>query len=285
MENNHNILIANLVEREKELNCLYSIEKLLIKDNEALEDIIQELIQAIPPGWQYPHLCKCRLRYEDIIFKSEGFTEKAFAISSKIVVDENICGKIEIIYTKNNKPTKNIHFLPEEQILLNTIAGTFGRTIFRRKLKSTLDYIQRSKDNNEAPYNDKMILGSHSDQHWQWRMEIVNKIAEQIDLERFGLNGLYLIGSTKNATAGPGSDIDILAHSSGNDKKNDRFKHFMEGWGYALSEINQIKTGYSKNGNLIDLHIITDEDIKNKSSYAILINNIDNRALPIKVKP
>ena len=39
---------------------------------------------------------------------------------------------------------------------------------------------------------------------------MAEKIASEIDQERFGVKGFYVFGSTKNATAGPKSDIDIL---------------------------------------------------------------------------
>jgi len=53
------------------------------------------------------------------------------------------------------------------------------------------------------------------DDHWRWRLRMVQKIAAELDPERYGVKGLYLYGSTKNATAGPGSDIDVLVHFAG----------------------------------------------------------------------
>jgi hypothetical protein len=48
-----------------------------------------------------------------------------------------------------------------------------------------------------------------SENFWAWRLEMAEHIASQLDPERFGVKGFYVFGSTKNATAGPGSDIDI----------------------------------------------------------------------------
>ena len=93
-------------------------------------------------------------------------------------------------------------------------------------------------------FDDDMILSADADEHWKWRYEMVEKIAEHLDLERFGLKGLYLIGSTKNANAGPGSDIDLLAHSCGDGKLEEKFMLWLEGWGYCLKELNNLKTGY-----------------------------------------
>ena len=48
------------------------------------------------------------------------------------------------------------------------------------------------------------------------------------DVERFGIKGIYLFGSTKNGTAGPGSDIDLIVHVSGHRRK--RARDLRPGW-------------------------------------------------------
>ena len=53
------------------------------------------------------------------------------------------------------------------------------------------------------------------DVHWQWRLRNVEKLAAQLDPDRFGVKGFYLFGSVKNAHAGPSSDIDVLIHFTG----------------------------------------------------------------------
>ena len=44
---------------------------------------------------------------------------------------------------------------------------------------------------------------------------MAERIAADLDAERFGVEALYVFGSVKNATAGPGSDIDLLIHVEG----------------------------------------------------------------------
>jgi pyruvate,water dikinase len=51
--------------------------------------------------------------------------------------------------------------------------------------------------------------GIASEQHWRWRLRMAERIAARIDAGRFGVKGMYVFGSTKNATAGPTSDIDL----------------------------------------------------------------------------
>ena len=51
-----------------------------------------------------------------------------------------------------------------------------------------------------------------AEDHWRWRLRMAERIAAELDPARFGVKALYVFGSTKNATAGPGSDIDLLVH-------------------------------------------------------------------------
>jgi predicted nucleotidyltransferase len=285
MENEvRNIRLEKLMEREKELNCLYSIESLLINDEMPLDKMMQKLVYAIPPGWQYPSVCECRIVFEDKTYETDDFEETEYMQSTEIIVGEHVAGRIDIAYTQLIRLHRGSAFLQEEQKLLNTIAGTLGRTIFRRKLKSTLDYLENSKSEKSPQYDEEKVLNPDSDEHWKWRYDIVNKLSQHLDLDRFGLKGVYLIGSTKNANAGPGSDIDILAHSVGNKELEEKFKTWMEGWGLCLNEMNFMKSGYRSNDSLIDLHIITDKDIKKNDSYACLITAVSDRARPVKIK-
>jgi hypothetical protein len=57
---------------------------------------------------------------------------------------------------------------------------------------------------------------------------------------------------------------------------------WIEGWGRSLSWINASRTGHKIEGSLIDLHIITDEDIANKDSYAVMIGASENSAQLLK---
>lgn len=120
------------------------------------------------------------------------------------------------------------------------------------------------------------------DDHWRWRLKSAETIASMIDPERFGVKGFYVIGSTKNATAGPKSDIDLLIHFIGNDTQEKELRVWLEGWSLSLSHVNQLRTGYETSG-LLDIVLITDEDIKNRSSYAVKIGAISDAAMPLSV--
>jgi len=113
-------------------------------------------------------------------------------------------------------------------------------------------------------------------------MNMAEKIAANIDAEKFGVKKMYVFGSTKNATAGPGSDIDLLVHIDSDKNQLKQMQSWFEGWSLCLAEMNYQRTGY-RTDNLLDVHYVTDEDIKNRTSYASKIDAVTDAARPLKL--
>ena len=103
--------------------------------------------------------------------------------------------------------------------------------------------------------------------HWIWRMQKVEELIKNIEPELYGIEAVYLIGSTKTGEAGPGSDIDLIIHFKGTEEQKFMLLDWFEDQGKKLSEENKQRTGVETE-NLLDVHIVTDEDIKNKTSWA-----------------
>ncbi|MCP4570196.1 MAG: pyruvate, phosphate dikinase, partial [FCB group bacterium] len=121
------------------------------------------------------------------------------------------------------------------------------------------------------------------DNFWHWRLQMVEYIASRLDPQRFGVAGFYVFGSTKNATAGPGSDIDVLIHFQGSAAQKAELNLWLEGWSFCLGRMNFLRTGYRSEG-LLDVHLITDEDIANKTSWAVKIGAITDAARPLTMR-
>jgi hypothetical protein len=111
---------------------------------------------------------------------------------------------------------------------------------------------------------------------------MAERIASELDGDRFGVVKLYLIGSTKNASAGPNSDIDLIVHFRGTDEQRQSLETWLEGWSLCLGEINYMRTGYA-NRDLLDVHYITDDDIERRTSYAAKIGAVTDAALDLPI--
>ncbi len=137
----------------------------------------------------------------------------------------------------------------------------------------------------EMEVKRKVYSELQPEDYWRWRFQMAEKIASQLDAEMFGVKAIYVFGSTKNATAGPTSDINLLVRFQGTDIQRLMLENWFSGWSKCLSEINQLKTGY-KMDNMLDVHFIMDKDIENKGSYAVKIGAITDaaRELPLMKK-
>jgi predicted nucleotidyltransferase len=117
----------------------------------------------------------------------------------------------------------------------------------------------------------------HQEEHWQWRLRMAEKLASGLDPDRFGVKNVWVFGSTKNGTAGPGSDIDLLLHFVGNADQRRELLAWLEGWSLTLAEVNYMRTGYRSSG-LLDARLISDKDIENRTSYAVKIGAVTDPA-------
>ena len=123
-------------------------------------------------------------------------------------------------------------------------------------------------------------LRKKDDTHWRWRLWNIEQLAAQLQPDRFGVKAFYVFGSTKNATAGPASDIDVLIHFQGSEAQKEELLLWLEGWSQSLSQINFLRTGYETDG-LLDCHIVTDKDIEQRTSYAVKIGAMTDAARPL----
>ncbi len=121
------------------------------------------------------------------------------------------------------------------------------------------------------------VGGSRTEDFWRWRLRMAERLAAELDGERFGVKALYLIGSTKNANAGPGSDIDLVVHFVGDEAQRRDLSAWFDGWSLCLGEVNYLRTGY-ETGGLLDVHIITDEDIERRTPFAAKIGAVTDPA-------
>jgi hypothetical protein len=161
--------------------------------------------------------------------------------------------------------------------------GQILRILMNADLDQAVAFLAAPQQRAESAEPDLDAADRAGEGHWRWRFRMAQNIAVQLDPDKFGVKAFYLIGSTKNATAGPASDVDILLHFQGTEAQRQELLLWLEGWSRCMDEVNFLKTGY-RTGGLLDVHIITDEDIAAKASFAVKIDAITDaaRKLPMK---
>ncbi len=131
-------LTHNLVERIKELNCLYGISRLVEKENVATDDILQGVVDLMPPAWQYPEVtCAC-INLKDRRFQTTNFKETASKQVETITVNGKRVGTLEVYYLEDKPFACEGPFLKEERDLIHGIAERLGHIIESKIAEATL---------------------------------------------------------------------------------------------------------------------------------------------------
>ena len=124
-----------LGERIKELNCLHKISE-SIQTRDSLEDILQDIVNIIPPSWQYPEIACAKLYLWDKEYTTLNYADSNNKMSSDIIVNKKIVGRIDVCYLQNTQNSNP--FLKEEITLLDNITERLGRVIERNKAQEEL---------------------------------------------------------------------------------------------------------------------------------------------------
>ncbi len=122
----------DLGERVKEINCLYTLTR-LVEQYDSLEDIINGLAKAVPPSWQFPNITCCRITVLGKEYKSSSFVQTEWKQVAEIHSADQQIGRIEVFYLKPSPKESEGPFLKEEQHLLNALAERLGRVIERKQ--------------------------------------------------------------------------------------------------------------------------------------------------------
>ena len=56
-------------------------------------------------------------------------------------------------------------------------------------------------------------------EHWRWSQRFAERLATAIDPARFGVEDVFLYGSSELGNAGVGSDIDLIVVCSGSEQR------------------------------------------------------------------
>ena len=74
----------DLTKRVKELDCLYGVSHLVGKEDTPLEDILEGIVNLIPPAWQYPDITCARVLIEGQEVKTNNFQKTPWKLESDI---------------------------------------------------------------------------------------------------------------------------------------------------------------------------------------------------------
>jgi DNA-binding CsgD family transcriptional regulator len=120
-----------LMERIKELNCMYAMAILAEHYSDSIEDFLRNLVNILPPSWQYPEIACSRITFDGSTYKSQTFKASKWRQSSRILIYNEPVGEVEVFYLEERPPEDEGLLLKEERLLLDTIAEQIGKTAVR----------------------------------------------------------------------------------------------------------------------------------------------------------
>ncbi len=148
---------ADLRKRVKELNCLYSISRLMGEKTSSLETIYKDVIGLIPDGFQYPDIACARLVMDNNTYATPNWKETPYMIASAITGQGREIGRLEVCYLKARTESAEGPFLLEEHSLLAAVCERLGKVITRY---TTQQNLQQSYEVLNKTFEDTILAFS-----------------------------------------------------------------------------------------------------------------------------
>jgi len=149
-------LLYELKERAKELNCLYLVQEILNQKQDDSSILLNDILDIIPGGFQFPEICKVNLIYEKYTATSPDFEKSPWMINSEILFQDQVVGKLEVYYSEERPECDYGPFLKEEKRLIDSITNQVGSYFFHMQLKEVFE--EKKVHSVEQKYNWEILM-------------------------------------------------------------------------------------------------------------------------------
>lgn len=133
---------AALRERIKELICLYNIARIVDKQELSIGEVLQGIVELLPPAWQYPDVTTGRIILDGHTYSTSGFLLDRQKQSSDIFVKGKRRGVVEVAYMEKKPELDEGPFLKEERKLINAVSRHVGLLIERKEAEEESSQLQ-----------------------------------------------------------------------------------------------------------------------------------------------
>ena len=164
------IIAHKLSERVKELNCLYSISRLVETRHSAVDEVLQGVVDLIPPAWQYPEVTCARIKLENRQYKTANFKETKWRQTEIIFINGERFGKLEVYYLAEKPASDEGPFLKEERNLIHVIAERTGHIIEQKKAETSMQVL----------YEQEKKLRQRLQAEIKWRADFTRNLIHEL---------------------------------------------------------------------------------------------------------
>lgn len=256
MERFKNQRMDALVERAKELECLYLADEALA--GPCLTDNLLKVTEVIPAGFRNYEACAACIMLEGRLYAAKPVIADGFELKSDITLNGNVCGYVKAMYPREIYSGADLIFFPEEQRLLDAIAGRITEKYqnsnhhrenrFRGDWEAILTLLQNS-DQDMLLYVCEKMLALLA----RTGPALVNEIFDQMGWERLRIQGEI------NFPLESLQDFDVIRLSrilfsyAGSRLEDDRIYDYISLWIYQGKTYALIKKIDKKDADVKDI--------------------------------
>ncbi|WP_028576662.1 sensor histidine kinase [Desulfomicrobium escambiense] len=132
-----------LLERIKELNCLYGITRMAQRADQPLDELLTGIAGLIPASWQYPDIACAAIRLGDDTHRSANYRPTSWRQTSPVVIGDENCGEVEVCYLEERPQSDEGPFLREERSLIDAVSDLVGRIVAQRRAEERMRALSR----------------------------------------------------------------------------------------------------------------------------------------------
>jgi len=168
-----------LLERIKELDCLYGITRLAQLTQQPLDELLTAIAGLVPASWQYPDIACASIRLGNQRHTSPNFRPTLWSQSSPIVIHGETCGEVEVCYLEARPPSDEGPFMREERSLVDAVAGLVGRIAAQRQAEERMRALSRE------------LIMAQENERQRIARELHDHLAQDLSLARADLERIH----------------------------------------------------------------------------------------------
>ena len=155
------VLIRDLTERAKQFRLLHEVGKIGTKISCSLDEMLQEVVDLVPPAWHYPEITCGRITCGEKTIATPNFAVTDWKQSAVIAISGRETGLIEVCYLEAKPDLHEGPFAREERDLIDTLARLLGNIIARKENEETVLAARDAAEATSQSKSDFLASMSH----------------------------------------------------------------------------------------------------------------------------